>query len=213
MEGKQIAKEIPPLKDLINITSTLAIGRPIDDQNLRKIAEQAMKLWAACSDERNQTIEFVSLRTEALETDLARQNEIPNPKKFPVTFDQRLKLWICGRNKNYRIGIYREYVKEMIWKGHISEIKYPKNLQSAKVRFARAVMSYEDAAKLAKPISSSELNAAMKEDADRTIEKEGLYRIEARALLDWFKEYKASVRRRRARSGAEASILKRRKNG
>jgi hypothetical protein len=100
MEGHQIEKEIPPLKDLLNIAAMLAVGRPLDDHNLRKIAEQAMKLWAACSDERNQTKAFVSFRMESLNKELARQNEIPIPGRFPVSFDEFLRLWIGGRNKS-----------------------------------------------------------------------------------------------------------------
>jgi hypothetical protein len=121
-EGHQIEKEIPPLKDLLNIAALLAVGRPIDDHNLRKIAEQAMKLWAACSDERNQTKAFVSFRIESLKNELARQNEIPKPGKFPISFDELLRLWIGGRNKDYRIKIYREYVREMSWQGKVSAI-------------------------------------------------------------------------------------------
>jgi hypothetical protein len=205
VETRQLENEIPPLKDLLHIAAMLAIGRPLDDQNLRTIAGQAMKLWEACLEERNQTKTFVSFRAKSLEQELAKQAEIPKPENFPVTFDDLLKLWIGGRNKDYRIKIYRNYAKELIWRGHVSEVKYPRSHQE---RFASAVMSDEEAGKLARPVSSAEIDDVMRQAAEKTIQYEELYRMSARDFLNWFKEYKANVRQERAKAGAEGKKKK-----
>jgi hypothetical protein len=191
----------------------LAIGRPIDDGNLRKLSEQAMKLWEACSDERNQTEKLVLLRAESLEKELARQNEISMPKKFPVTFEEMLRLWIGGRNKDYRIKIYREYVKETIWRGHVSAIKYPRNSQSTNQRFINAVMTSNEAEKLASPVTDGKVDSALKQLAEMPIDSEKLYRMTARDFLNWFAKYKADIRQKRALAGAVGRKKKRKKNG
>jgi hypothetical protein len=177
LEAHQLKREIPPLKDLLNIAAMLAIGRPLDDENLRKIAEQAMKLWEACLDGRKQTMKFVSFREKSLKEELVRQNEIPKPKKFPVTFDDFLRLMIGGRYKANRVKIYRDYVKELIRRGHASALANPKN-HTYKI-------SLEDAEKLVAPASLDEISDAMQQEAAKVITHEQLYLMRARDFLEW----------------------------
>jgi hypothetical protein len=157
----------------------LAIGRSLDDQNLRKIAEQAMKLWEACLEGRKQTINFVSFREKSLKQELARQNEIPKPEKFPVTFDDFLRLMIGGRYKAGRLKIYRDYVKELIRRGHVSALTHPKN-HTYKI-------SAEDAEKLVAPASLDEIEFGMNHARQRIYKAsdQQLYQMDARDFLEW----------------------------
>ncbi|MGA3143126.1 MAG: hypothetical protein ABSF10_08790 [Verrucomicrobiota bacterium] len=108
--------------------------------------------------------------------------KIPTPKKFPVTFDEFLRLNVGGRHKDRREKIYRDYVKEMIRRGHVSQIQYP---QSAGQKYAQAVMSSEDAEKLAAPASLDEIESVMKKDRQLIYSSEELYRMHARDFLAW----------------------------
>jgi len=178
-EARQLTRGIPPLKDLLNIAAMLAVGRPLDDQNLRKLAEQAMKLWEACLDQRKQTKNFVSFRTKTLKQELDRQGEIPKPEKFPVTFDDFLRLMIGGRYKAHRLKIYREYVKELIRRGHVSALTHPKNHTFG--------VSLTDAEKLVAPASLDEIEFGMNHAKQRIYKAndQELYQMDASDFLEW----------------------------
>lgn len=128
--------------------------------------------------------------------DLEREREIPPPKKYPVTFDGFLRLTLGGRHKPRRVKIYREYVRNMIWQGHVGQIKYP---QSAHQRIARAVMTTEDAEKLAAPPSLDEIELGMNEAKRRTYDTNEFYQLYARDFLRWWHEY----RRQQAKKSAD----------
>jgi hypothetical protein len=101
--------------------------------------------------------------------------EIPIPKKYPVDFNEFLRLTVGGRHKARRLKIYRDYTKDMIWMGHVFNHQY-KN--------GTAVMTGIEAEKLAEPVSLDEVETWIKKDKIALID-EGIYSIRARALLEW----------------------------
>jgi hypothetical protein len=101
--------------------------------------------------------------------------EVPVPKKYPVNFDEFLRLTVGGRHKARRLKIYRDYAKDMIWLGHVVKHQY-KN--------GTAVMTGEEAEKLAEPVSLDEVDNWIKSDKGALID-EGIYLMRARAFLEW----------------------------
>jgi hypothetical protein len=146
------------------------------------MAEQAIALWAHCEMSRRAKINQIAQERffrKAPLSDLVKhgeQIEIPPPKKYPVDFDEFLRLTVGGRYKAHRIKIYRDYIKDMIWLGHVFNHQYVNRT---------AVMSGEEAKKLAEPASLSEIENWIKSDGDSLIESEGLYFQRASAFLDW----------------------------
>jgi hypothetical protein len=192
IEARQLARALPSLKDILNVAATLAIGRPLDDQNLSKIAEQALKLWEDCLEQRKSTKNLILFRAESLQKELNRQNEIPKPKKFPVAHYDFLRLMIGGRSKKRRTKIYRNYVKELIWRGHVSALTHPTR--------HTLKMSPEDAGKLADPVSVDEINKLMKLEETSVISNERSFQMKARDFLKWRAQQKAEQRKGAAKS-------------
>lgn len=91
-----------------------------------------MKLWDACENMRRgkidqltqSALEFKKGMAQLITRDLFRVKpiEIPTPKKYPVDFDEFLRLTVGGRYKDHREKIYRDYVKELVWRGHVKLI-------------------------------------------------------------------------------------------
>jgi hypothetical protein len=183
---------VPSTPRIAHIAAILANGNPTAQDHPSAIADQALKLWYACEGVRNAKIdELAQLRreTEKEVAQLFTQGlfpgetiKIPTPKKFPVTFDEFLRLTVGGNRKGRRLKIYRDYVKEMIRRGHVSQIQYP---QSVSQKYAQAVMSLEEAEKLAKPASWDEIESGMNEAGQLIYNSEELYKMHARDFLAW----------------------------
>ena len=173
-------------------------------------AEEAYNLWTECHEYRLRQIEFLYLREIRSEEEKLKFQIVPIPKKYPFGFDEYLRLIMPGKGRRFRIRIYREYVAELIWSSHVSQIKYP---QSAHQRIAQAVMTTGDAEKLAKPASEEEINDWMQHDAGRVFENQEFYQLDASHFLKWLSKYKANIRKKRAQAGAEALKRQRQKNG
>lgn len=180
MEAQRRIRELPSLKELINITATLAIGSKRDSQNLSILIEQAFQLWEACSYHRKQKIDFITLRAKARAQDLDRENKIPKPKKYPITFDEFLRLTIGGRYRDRRVKIYRAYAKEMIRWGHVNQLV---NHPDPTKRLIRS-----EAEAIAVPASLSELESWMGMTTKSTFNNENDYGMAARAFLLWLSE-------------------------
>jgi hypothetical protein len=106
--------------------------------------------------------------------------QIPIPEKYPVTFDEFLRLTVGGKYKSNRYKTFRAYVTDMVWLGHVRELAYPKNPNDK--------ISIEEAEKKALPASLDEIESWIKSEKDRLIETEDQFRASARAFLEWKKK-------------------------
>ena len=178
VEARRRIRELPSIKELVKTTTALAIGRPIDSQNLQALVEVAFQLWENCIYQHKRKVEFISRRAAARAEEMALQSKISKPKKYPVTFDEFLKLTIGGRYRERREIIYRNYAKDMIWLSHINWLTHPRNPADK--------ISYEEAVKIAKPASFDEVENWMKDCKERVYNDEESYTFAARVFLDWF---------------------------
>ncbi len=184
----------------------------MDEKSLSSAADEAFKLWSECHVYLLKKIENQTRAVMALRAERKLQEKIPQPKKYPVTFDGFLRLMIGSGSKNRRNEIYVEYAKEMIWRGHVSQIQYP---QSQTQKYASAVMTKEEAEKLAEPASPEEIVSVLDHVNQRIYgaNQRQLYQMDTSDFLIWFAKYKANIRGKRARAGAAGLKKKRQKNG
>ena len=192
LEARNRTGDIPSLNDLANIAATLAIGSARDTQSLSILAEQALQLWEECLHQRKRKIESIFRKANVKTQKLAEESEIPKPEKFPVTFDDFLRLIIGGRYKANRLKIYRDYVKELIRRGHVSALTHPKN-HTYKI-------SLEDAEKLVTPASLDEIEFGMNHAKQRIYKAsdQQLYQMDARDFIEWWSKQPAERARKAA---------------
>jgi hypothetical protein len=182
---KEVSKYFPSISQIAHIAAILTNGNPTSSKSPFDIAVEAIELWNACENMRSAKIcELAQYKLES-QKEFARsvtqrlfsvnQIEIPLPKKYPVDFDEFLRLTVGGRHKAHRLKIYRDYAKDMVWLGHVWNLKYKNNT---------AVMTDSEAEKLAAPASLDEVENYIKGTRD-LIEHEGLYFGRARAFLEW----------------------------
>lgn len=207
---KKLEGDFPSTRELANLVAVIARGQALNVHNHADFAKRALELWEACAETIDHEIEFRALRMVAKAKDKHEENKIPTPSKLPVLFDELLRLWIGGRNKDYRIKIYREYLKEIIWRGHVSQLKYPR-VDGQK--YSQAVMTTELAEGLADPASLDEIEDGMIHAKQQVISSKDLYQLQSRDFLNWFKKYKSELRQKRAQAGAAALKKKRQQNG
>jgi hypothetical protein len=145
----EISAGYPPVFQIASIAAVLAQGSRMDEKSFSNAADAAFKLWNECHVYLLKKIENQTRAVLALRAERNYAEKIPIPKKYPVTFGDFLRLTVGGRSREYRIEIYLEYAKELIWRGHVSQIQYPR---SQTQKYASSVMSKEEAEKLAKAI-------------------------------------------------------------
>jgi hypothetical protein len=177
---KEINPSLPPLFELASLAATLAHGRQINQASAEQLADEAFELWTACYGRREKRLTQQAYREIGREYEAARKAALPKPREYPVSFDEFLRLVIGGKDKADRLKIYRDYVKHMIWIGHIRALEYPSNPADK--------LSLEEAIKTALPASIDEVEAWIKHDKQRQYAHEELFAIDARSLLEWLAE-------------------------
>jgi hypothetical protein len=186
---QRVAGEFPSVYQITKIAAILTAGNPLNHTEPMRVANQAIELWTACEGMRRAKInQLAQMRFFAKKeiSDLIKQGakikviapiEVPSPKKFPVTFDEFLRLTIGGRLRSHRLKIYRDYARDMIWSRHYRDLAYPKNPANK--------ISPEEAEKLAAPASFDEI-ANYVDDTARVIYKQDEhYQLAARSFLEW----------------------------
>lgn len=102
-------------------------GKPANIQNHSDSARQAFDLWMACNKERqNRILNFAQVRFARAKVE-AKNDTIPKPKKYPVTFDEFLRLMMGDKTRKERVEIFKEYVRELIRRGRVSALADPLN--------------------------------------------------------------------------------------
>lgn len=153
-------------------------GRDVKPENLIIVANQALALWQQCATAKEIEIDRQTRYARAHAV-AESQPQLPMPKKYPVTFDEFLRLTIGGRYKARRLKIYRDYAIDMIWLSHVHNHQYKNKT---------AVMSEEEAEKIAEPASLDEVETWIKSDLAAPAPNELIYRLRAGALIDWLKK-------------------------
>lgn len=182
---KRASEKFPSVSQIAHVAAILANGNPSLANHPADVADEAIKLWDACASMRSVKIFEIAkiLRnadnaySEWRKKNIKQHEEIqiPTPSKYPVTFDEFLRLTVGGRQKAHRLKIYRDYAKDMVWLGHVFGLQYKNNT---------AVMTLGEAEKLAAPASLDEVENYIK-GTRGLIEHEGLYLRRARAFLEW----------------------------
>jgi hypothetical protein len=131
---KRISDKFPSVPELAKIAAILTNGQAVNYSQPTTIAKQAIELWRACEGMRRAIIEQeaqMGFFAQREISELIKQGkkqitpiEIPNPKKYPVDFDEFLRLTVGGRHKAHRLKIYRDYAKDMVWLGHVFNHQY-----------------------------------------------------------------------------------------
>jgi hypothetical protein len=178
---KTASEGFPSVSEIAQIAAILTNRNPINYTHPSTVANQAIELWEACGSMRKAKIREIVLMRIETEKNMQDFKElkpihVPMPKKYPVDFDEFLRLTVGGRHKAHRLKIYRDYSRDMIWLGHVRGHQYKNNT---------AVMTGSEAEKLAEPATLDEVDDWIKHDKKTSIETEGIYTMRARAFLEW----------------------------
>lgn len=176
---QEIDKVVPPTSELARLAAFLAQGRLINKPSTAQFAQDAFDLWEACDAHRQKMLKQKTYAALGGEIVSAEMSKIPQPKSYPVKFDDFLRLLVGGKYKSNRLKIYRDYVKAMILGGHIRQLTNPNNPSKA--------LSLSEAEKTAQPATLDEIEDWMRDAKARSF-GEGLYQFEADAFLRWKNE-------------------------
>ena len=111
---EQVEKSIPPVSEIAHLAALLTPGNPAAFQNPADAARQAAELWAVCSQQRKTWIDGLACRQLIRAKESAKHNALPQPKKFPVGFDEFLKLALPNKRLEDRMKLFRDMLRARI---------------------------------------------------------------------------------------------------
>jgi hypothetical protein len=188
----EISGRVLPTSEIAKLAATLAHGRDITHpQNLTFIATQALALWEECEKARKRRIDMLAIFERAKALD----NALPKPAKFPVPFDEFVRLVMPKRRPEDRDKLYREFLRE-----HTRAANF-------QTKYTNTDKKYEET-----PIPTDDEIAFLlsKDKKDGFIE---FWFYNAFTMFQkWLPKYEAETRSKKALLGAEGLKKKRQKN-
>jgi hypothetical protein len=187
---EEVARRMVPTSEIAHLAAILAGGRQINPETAPLYATQAIELWERCEAERTKKIDRLAMFARADAIKQARST-LPQPKTFPVSLDEALRLWMPKKRPEDRMKCYRDYVR------HSIETRKTMNTGLGE----NSALSVEQEA--------SNWIAADKSSGFKRVP----YGLISEQVRRWLPKYEADNRRKRAQAGAAALKRKRQKNG
>lgn len=176
----KISRSFPTTSELVNLAATLAHGRQINPHLAEQLAKEVFELWKGCSEQRQKNIEQQARREIAFEIALMEGPVLQLPFKFPISFDEFLRLTVGGKSKATRLKTYRDYAKQMIYLGHVKALVNPSN-PAKKV-------SEDEAKKRALPALIDEVECWIQRAKQEIFKNREQYELAAGAFLNWLQQ-------------------------
>lgn len=190
---EEVEGRVLPTSEIAKLAATLAYGRSITSpQELASIATQAIALWEECEKAREKRIKMLALYARAH----AIQNAMPKAEKYPVRFEDFLRLAMPKKRPEDRLKFYREWLRDSLrFSNYMEKLRY-----SGKPYDESPIPTDEEVAK----------TIAM--DRERGFDQ-FWFGNAFTGIQKWLSEYEQRNRIKRAQAGAEALKKKRQKNG
>jgi len=115
---------VPNGLEIARIAALLAHGRAIGDLDFAdRLASEALRLWGACGEQRRRYIAD-GVAAEIWRTGIDGPEEpmetetmpLPQPRRYPVSFDDFLRLLLHDHSKADRERFFRDFVREQVWR-------------------------------------------------------------------------------------------------
>jgi hypothetical protein len=189
----------PSALELARIAATLAQGEGVmDGATFRNWARSALRLWEACASERRCYIEDKVADDIAMTRAIERVKNLPEPKSWPVTFDDFLKLLLPTRDKADRERLFRDYVRAQIARNRYGRKLFGMTREAlAKREDIEVELQKIDPADMLPGIADKEVVADMEEHRKTQL---GPAKFEdlAQHFSEWLKEEKKATKQKAA---------------